>query len=417
MNSQRSIRTLVGIWLGWALVLVAFQHWVGVRLQLKRPDFVLTWTANETAANSQRDKPYLNDPFMNEHVSWDSEFYLSVATVGYDDPAVRAIPSNFSWEVEPYCIAGSDPDCHSLNYAFFPVYPAATRLVSLPLRLLNLTPIARSTLAGVVVSLLGTLGAVLALYSMARGSLGEDGAVRAAFYLLVFPSGFFLAQVYTEGLAIGLAFGSLAFLLARRWGWSALLAALAVGTRPGMALLLLPMAIVWYRDQPWRNGWRSALSRGLAALAPAFAYGAWASTRLADHFFLLERLYFGRKLLAIGPSLKLWAEAVQSLGEAGLPTAVYYGLELAAIALAVAACVLLWKERPELSAFGLAVLAFTFASNSPQGMLRYVLPVAPLFWVLARWGGRPLFDRLWTLASALLLGMQAMLFSFDFWVA
>jgi len=403
--------------LGWALVLVAFQHWVGVRLQLKRPDFVLPWTADETAANSQRDKPYLNDPFMNEHVSWDSEFYLSVATAGYDDPAVRAIPSSFTWEVEPYCTAGADADCHSLNYAFFPVYPVATRLVSLPLGLLGLSPIARSTLAAVLVSLMGTLGAMLALYSMARSPLGEAGAVRAAFYLLIFPSGFFLAQVYTEGLAIGLAFGALAFLLARRWGWSALLAALAVGTRPGMALLLLPMAIVWYRDRPWRDGWRPALSRGLAALAPAIAYGAWASTRLADQFFLLEKLYFGRKLLAIGPSLKLWVDALRSLGEAGLPTAVYYGLELAAIALAMAACILLWKERPELSAFGLAVVAFTFASNSPQGMLRYVLPVVPLFWVLARWGDRPTFDRLWTLASVLLLGMQAMLFSFDFWVA
>jgi hypothetical protein len=397
--------------------MVAFQHWVGLRMQLKRPDFVLFWTADETGAHSQSDKVYLNDPFLNEHVSWDSEFYLSVATAGYDDPAVRAIPSSFTWVVEPYCTAGVDADCHSLNYAFFPVYPAATRILSLPLRLLNLTPIARSALAAVLVSLLGALGAMLALYSMTRSSLGEDGAVRAAFYLLIFPSSFYLAQVYTEGLAVGLTFGCLACLLARRWLPAALLAALAVWTRPGMAILVLPMAIAWHRDKPWRDGWKSALGRGLAALTPAIAYGAWTLTRLADEFFLLERLYFGRKLLAIGPSLDLWSKGFRLFSEGGTPSAVYYGLEFAAVALAVATCVLLFRERPELSAFGLALIVFTFASNSPQGMIRYVLPVVPLFWVLARWGRHPIFDRVWTMANVVLLGMQAMLFSSDFWVA
>jgi len=417
MSAKRSIRNLVLIWLGWVIVMVAFQRWVGMRLQLKRPDNVLSWTAAETAVGSQNDKPYLLDPFLNQHVSWDSEFYLAVATVGYDVPAVRAIPSTFSWELEPYCRAGTEADCHSLSYAFFPIYPTATRLVALPLQLFELTPVARSTLAAVIVSMLGSLGAMLALYFMARAALGEEGGVRAAFYLLIFPSGFFLAQVYTEGLTIGLAFGALALLLARRWGWAALLAALAVWTRPGLAILLLPTSMVWFMDKPWQDGWKSALRRGLAALSPAIAYGAWSSTRLAQEFFLVERLYFGRRLLALGPSLAMWAEAFQSFLKGGTPTAFYFGLEFAAVALAAAACILLWKERPELSAFGLAMIGFAFTTNSAQGMVRYVLPAAPLFWVLARWGRNQAFDRVWSLLSILLLGMEAMLFSFDFWVA
>jgi len=225
MIKNPSLRNLVMIWLGWAIVMVAFQRWVDLRVELKRPDHVLFWTAIETGAGSQRDKAYLSDPLLNRHVSWDSEFYLSVATVGYDDPAVRAIPSSFKSGLGPYCTAGTDSDGHSLSYAFFPIYPMATRLAALPLRLFRLTPIARSKLAAVIVSMLGALGGMIALYSMTRTSLGEEGGVRAGFYLLIFPSGFFLAQVYTEGLMIGLTFGALAFLLARRWGWAALLAA------------------------------------------------------------------------------------------------------------------------------------------------------------------------------------------------
>jgi hypothetical protein len=80
-------------------------------------------------------------------------------------------------------------------------------------------------------------------------------------------------------------------------------------------------------------------------------------------------------------------------------------------------CILLFKERPELSAFSLAMIFFTFTSGSSQGMIRYVLAAPTLFWILARWGKHPAFDRVWTLISILLLGLEAMLFSFNFWVA
>ena len=200
MNARMSLRNIVLIWLGWAVVMLAFQQMIGMRLYVRRPDGVLSWTANETTAGSQNGKPYLLDPFLNEHVSWDSEFYLSVATVGYDDPAVRAIPADFASYNRQFCIAGTDANCYSMSYAFFPLYSGATRLVALPIGLLGLTPIARSTLAAVIVSLLGSLGAMVGLYFLSRTSLGEDGGVRAAFYLLIFPSGFFLAQVYAEGL-------------------------------------------------------------------------------------------------------------------------------------------------------------------------------------------------------------------------
>jgi hypothetical protein len=63
------------------------------------------------------------------------------------------------------------------------------------------------------------------------------------------------------------------------------------------------------------------------------------------------------------------------------------------------------------------MIIFALTSGAAQGMVRYVLVTPPLFWVLARWGRQPAFDRLWSLASILLLALEAMLFTFDFWVA
>jgi hypothetical protein len=410
MKINPSIRNIVLIWLGWAIILIAFQHWVEMRVELRRPDRFLDPV--------QERSPYLDDPFMNSHISWDSEFYLSIATVGYDDPSVRAIPSNFVWKTaqQTYCVAGKDANCFSLNYAFFPLYPWVIHLMAYPMQLFGLTPIARSTLAAVFVSLFGALGSMLALYFMTRSSLGEEGGVRTSFYFLIFPSSFFLAQVYTEGLFIGLTFGSLAFLTARKWGWSALLAVLAVWTRPGGAILLLPMAMVWCMDKPWKDGLKSALLRGLAALSPAISYGIWSLTPLAYKFHLVEDHYFARGLLAIGPSIQEWGRATNALITGDPPYQFYFGLEFAGVALALITCILLWKEHPELAAFGIAMVGFVFTSGIAQSMIRYVLVTPALFWILARWGKTPAFDRVWTLLSILLLGLEVMLFSFDFWV-
>jgi hypothetical protein len=154
MKSNSSIRSLVLIWLGWAVVMLAFQHWIGTRLELKPPDKALPWTADETTPHSQDGKLTLIEPFMNEHVAWDSKYYLSIAIAGYDGPNVVGIPSDFAWDesAQQFCFPAQGTDCTSLNYAFFPLYSWLTWVMTLPLRLFPLTAIARATLAAVIVS-------------------------------------------------------------------------------------------------------------------------------------------------------------------------------------------------------------------------------------------------------------------------
>jgi hypothetical protein len=235
MPEKGSFRTILILWLSWGLLVIGFQKVVAARLDLRVPDTVLDWTAGETTPGAHDRQPYLLEPFLNQQVAYDSEFYLSIAINGYNDPTLRAVwaePKNpqpiWNQYPQPFGIPGDFADGrpygipasfqgYSLDYAFFPFYPLAIRALSTPLKVVGLNPIATATLAGVIISLLGAFGAMLALYDLTRDELDNSGGIRTAFYLIAFPTGFFLAMVHTEGLFVGLAFGSLALLRRRQW--------------------------------------------------------------------------------------------------------------------------------------------------------------------------------------------------------
>jgi hypothetical protein len=48
-------------------------------------------------------------------------------------------------------------------------------------------------------------------------------------------------------------------------------------------------------------------------------------------------------------------------------------------------------------------------------MHRYVLGAPPVFLFLSHWGRKPAFDRVWTLASTLVMGIMATMYIFDMW--
>ena len=411
MKIDQSVRNLVLLWLAWAAIILGFQALVTNRLDIRRPDYAVEWSAQETAFNSQNGKPYLIEPFMNGQVSWDSEFYLSIATVGYDDPDVRRVDIP---------IPGQAP--LSMNYAFYPFYPLVMRVVAAPLRLFGLTPIATSTLAGVIVALLGTLAGVLALADLTRDELGEAGGWRTAFYFLIFPSAFFLAQVYTEGLFAGLAFGCLALLHRRKLAWAAVLACLATWTRAVGIVLIVPLFITWAQETELGSVYLEGVPtrkwvRGLWVLAPIGAYLIWHQV-LGAQLGLVDEYWFGRGVLDLDKVFVGWQRAWEAIFMGDNPQMrVYFLLELGSVLAAAAACVATLRRYPALSLFSAGVLFISLTSGSPQSLIRYVLGVPALYIALGRLGKHAVFDRAWSLASILLLGMQAMLFTFDMWVA
>jgi hypothetical protein len=418
VKSIFKLRPIFFVWLGWALIMVGYQLYVRERFQPQRPDYAVSWTPSETRADSQNDKPYLMEPFLNDHVSWDSEYYLSIAVGGYDDPIMRAIPANYTWSRPLVDLKGQRPNWISMNYAFFPLYPLMIRLLAIPLSLFRLNPIATATLAGVVVSMLGALGAMVALYDLARDDEGEAGGRRAAFYLLIFPAAMFLAEVYTEGLFLGLSFGTIALARRRQWVWAALLAAGATWTRAAGGLLLLPMALYWWLDGGlarlvYSFSWREAAKAALVA-SPVAAYLVWQVT-LGPSFHAIETAFFGRGLLVLDRSLAAWKDAYAWMTSGQLQGHAYYLVEFVAILFGFGACLLMFRRDPVLSLYGLLTIFFSLTSGGAQGMHRYVMAAPAVFLLPARLGKNEAFDRVWTLGNILLMGVFAAMFSFDFW--
>ena len=457
---------IVFLWAAWLAIICAFQIGVEARVAPARPDAVLAWTPNETgdsypAASGPGCRPMLADPNMNQHVAFDSEYYLAIAIAGYDNQDAVAYVTDAGHIVNvgvPSCTPGMEGST-SLDYAFMPAYPMAMRGVMAVAGIVpgpsSLTQIGLATLAGIIVSALGGLLAMLALARLMaflerRRKPGTDGAtdevsspwggihgLRTALYLLVFPTGFYLAQVYSEGLFIGLAFMACALAVEKKMVPAAILAVLAALTRQAGLLLVLPLAWAAFeilRDGQNRpKGWRIGVPI-VSAVAPLAAFGAWFLSPLGGNWQTVETQYFTRSF-DIAKSIDMWGKALDSLvsgvdktatvggyavyggGNLNSSTSFYITLEFIALILGVLACIWLLRRMPGVALFGLGVIILSAGSSQAQGMDRYVLAVPAIFLMLAWFGRRVAFDRSWVMASTLLMGMLAMLFTFGFWVS
>ena len=428
---MRPTKIISGIWLSWVIIVIAFQALATARLVPVYPDRAQNWTTRFTGEGYQRDHVYLLEPFMNHQVAWDSEYYLSIAVGGYDDPKSPHLTPQGDITVDSKNqISRSGPSFNqsiSVNYAFFPFYPLMIRIVAFPLQIFGLNPIATATLAGVIVSALGALLGMLALFDLTRDSLGEDGALRAAFYLIIFPTGFFLIQVYTEGLFVGLSFACLAMVKRKFWLAAAILGVAATMTRAVGLLLLIPMAITWVRTGEWmelewrqlfRQGIMKRMINGLLTLSPLIAFVIWRFSYLGMGFDYIESNYYRRGFLSLGVALYAWFDAFVTMINSGNPQhTAYYLTEFFGMAIGFIACIATIKTHPEIGWYSLAVAFISWGSGPAQGIHRYILGAPAVFIALARWGENPVFDRAWTILSILLMGLLAMLFAFDIWVA
>ena len=399
------IAKIIFLWLIWACILICWVSWSTRRMQPLRPDYARNWTPYLTLSDSQNNKPYLMEPFMNRHVSWDSEFYLSIAINGYNDPYVTKVKV--------------DDKIIPLSYAFFPFYPAMIWLFSWPLKIFGMNAIATATLAGVIISLLGTLCGMIALYYMARSKLKESGGFRTAFYLIIFPSAFFLSVVYTEGLFIGLAFSSLVFILHRKWALASILAACAVLTRSVGVVLIVPMGIIFLRDLNYKRILSNINFNNLKKMAfiilPLIVFLIWKFSYLGRQFDIIQKAWFGRGLFSVNKSLASWIYAFQMVFSKYNQSMAYHLMEIVFPILAIVACGFTLKHYPEITIFSIIVILFALFSGDIQGMYRYVLVAPSLFLFLSRLGKNTVFDRTWTILSALLMAVNAYLFAFDMW--
>jgi Mannosyltransferase (PIG-V) len=225
---------------------------------------VLVWGLREDNARAfdptGLTRPFgaLGDDLVAPGARWDAVWFLRIAADGY----------------------GGDPD----RAAFFPLYPLLVRgggtLAGSPL------------VAAIAISLACFLVALVLLHRLVALDFGRDAARLCVLLVAVFPGAVWFSSAYSESLFLALSVGAVYAARTGRWEWAGAAGALAAATRSAGVVLVVPLAVLWWRGarRPRDAAWIALVPAGLAAfcaglaatgqdaLAPFDAQEAWLRT-------------------------------------------------------------------------------------------------------------------------------------------
>lgn len=315
---------------------------------------------------------------------WDAAWYLLIAKDGY---------SAFGREL-----------------AFLPGYPMVTRLLG---KLLG----GQYLLASLIVSWSAVFGICLLLEERFYRQAHPKTAVRGIRNLLFFPTAIFFFAGYTESLFLLLVLLAWRFAEKGNWLLAGILGGLATLTRFQGVLLILPFGLMWLRN------WREHRVQALLAFFPIpLAYFGWdLFVRLSYQTqpYLIQTQgwssHFDWPWVGIFGSLKriFSSPASESFSAA---------LDILAVLIAVIS-IMYWlrkKAYPEVS-FMAVVILISVTKITDAGMLgsvsRFIIPLFPIYLMLAEWGKQIKYDRLILVVSIFLwLFCAALFFSWN-WLA
>jgi hypothetical protein len=267
---------------------------------------------------------------------------------------------------------------------FYPLYPAAIRLVS------ALMPgLISTTAAALLISTVATFFSLWGLLRLAAGELSEVGRLRMLLLFCVWPTSFVLLAGYADSLTLALVVWAIVFAResARKERWEAATACglLAGVTRPSGVLVFIPLVQMAFRSRQLRSL--------VVALTPLGLLSYWGWLRWSGRISVVEayRLYQGMTM--VPP----WRGAWEALRLIVTERDALLAIKLAVV-ITVAVIVLRRHSqiqiRIEDKAFALAVILqmLMYTGRPLLGAARYLLMVYPAFLVWGahaeRWTGK-----------------------------
>lgn len=320
---------------------------------------------------------------------WDGYHYARIAHHGYGDVG--------------------DPGIS----AFFPLYPLIMRIVGIPFGAQSMMDY---QIIGVIVGWLLFLISTYICANMFFEYFGENLARTMMLIWLFSPFAFFLSAAYTEGLFFALVALCFIFLRKEKYWWAAVIAAFASATRLTGIALVLPIAIVAWRN---REKLHFIAMYSFIAVSGLLAYMvhtlivrddpvAFLNAQSGWGGFEVRAGTYYRGLLRMREDF-IFAEVGNSIM---LLNMILYGVALLLLLYGVR------KIPLEFSAFSAAVLIQSFVSV--QSMGRYVLPALTTYIVGAMLLHRLPRHQYWVglVVSSLLIGMVTLflLFAHGAWI-
>ncbi len=339
-----------------------------------------------------RDAPRTLGQVLDNWHRWDTTWYVIIAQSGYRYDTRSA--------------------------AFFPLYPLLVRGVD------PVVP-GDAFVAALAVSILTCYAALVVIHRLTAGVLGEETGRRTLFYLLAFPTGFFLIAAYNESLFLALSAGSMYCMRRRIWWLAALLAGLASGTR--LAGVLLAVVFVYeYLRQRGFDPRRIRPDLLWVALTPTglLGYAAYCAHAFGDPlYFVKAQAVWSRGGLrapwtTVADVLGLIVHQPVLLSPTEIRNVINLGTALGVLVLLYFALDGRWRlgrEQSYLVLFAAMDIALPLLSplhtDYPlSSVWRFALECLPVFMVLARMGANRTFDRLYLMAALPVQGVMILTF-------
>jgi hypothetical protein len=335
--------------------------------------------------------PALDKAYESWH-RWDTTWYVIIADVGYEFDKRAA--------------------------AFFPLYPMIVRGVDqvLPRGAFE---------AALVVSVTSCYAALVMMHRLASAILGTDAARRTIFYLLAFPTGFYLAAAYNESLFIALAAGSLYLMRRGQWWLAGVLGGFASATRLAGVLLVLAFGYEYLRQR--RFSPRGIRLDALAiTLVPVglLLYAGYCWRTFGDPLFFRDmqenwfRSGYQAPWTTLGEVIRMVVSTHPVLGPTSIRNIVNLTTAVAVLALLLVALDREWGlgvEYAYLVIFAAGVILLPLINpidtDYPlSSMWRFALECVPVWLVLAKFGRNGPFDRAYTMGALGLQGVMILTF-------
>jgi len=195
------LKLLAKVFFSWRILLFVFLI-VGLRLLPAQSNFL-----------GGGSESYSLNPYIWAWSNFDGEHYLSIAQNGYQP----------------------------LTYFFFPFYPL---LISFIGQLMG-GSLNTFNIAGQLISNMTFIVAMFGLWKIVRIDHKRKVAINTLILLVLFPTSYYFASVYTESLFLALAVWSFYAARQKKWFYAGLLGGLASATRI-IGLALIPALLIEY---------------------------------------------------------------------------------------------------------------------------------------------------------------------------
>ena len=316
---------------------------------------------------------HVDFPALSLWDRWDAPHYTDLIVYGYQTDDLGNLTNSYGY-LQVY------PGELELYIVFYPLFPWLGGLVNAAI---HAPVLSAFIVAGVASLVLGPL-----FYRLVKQDESPDVALRATWFLLIFPTAYFLHIGYTEALFMALVIGS--FLAARteRWWLAGIVGGLAALTRiNGLVLLLaLPVeaATQWYMTPPGERRLRWEWL-GIGLVGVGFGVYLLLNLRLYGTPFQFLIVQHDHWFKSLASPVDAIAGAIRWFGSENPDDRLMYGfMELLFVGIGlVGTGVAAFRFRPSWFAWMLGNLVLFVSTSFLLSTPRYALTLFPLFVALA----------------------------------